>query len=215
MFLGDVEIAKAFLGTDLVFQKGGVPPTPPTPSRLPDGYTEVEYIENTTNAWIATGVSGNLKWSLKARSNGILTQTQALVGKGTSSIIWFGVYLSTSVWGCGSTQVSNTSAFSDTTMDVVFNGKVVTATIGSDGCTRTFSSSNSSAYTLFNVGSSKQYPFIGRLYGDAVALNGSTEVFRGVPCIDPNNVVGLYDLISNTFKSSGNSSTFVAGPAIS
>lgn len=28
MFLGDVEIAKAFLGTDLVFQKGGVPPTP-------------------------------------------------------------------------------------------------------------------------------------------------------------------------------------------
>lgn len=34
MFLGDVEIAKAFLGTDLVFQKGGVVPPTPDPGDI-------------------------------------------------------------------------------------------------------------------------------------------------------------------------------------
>lgn len=35
-----------------------------------------------------------------------------------------------------------------------------------------------------------------------------------VPCIDPNNVVGLYDLVNNVFYSSPNGSAFVAGPTV-
>jgi len=35
-----------------------------------------------------------------------------------------------------------------------------------------------------------------------------------IPCIDPNNVVGLYDLVNDVFYSSPNGAAFIAGPEI-
>jgi hypothetical protein len=35
-----------------------------------------------------------------------------------------------------------------------------------------------------------------------------------IPCIDPNNVVGLYDLVNDVFYSSPNGAAFIAGPKI-
>lgn len=35
-----------------------------------------------------------------------------------------------------------------------------------------------------------------------------------IPCIDPNNVVGLYDTVNNVFYSSPNGAAFVAGPVV-
>lgn len=36
--------------------------------------------------------------------------------------------------------------------------------------------------------------------------------WNGIPCIDPNNVVGMYDTVNGQFHSSPNGTAFVAGP---
>ena len=35
-----------------------------------------------------------------------------------------------------------------------------------------------------------------------------------VPCKDSNNVVGMYDVVNNTFYTSPNGAAFVAGPEV-
>lgn len=54
MYLGDVGIAKAYLGNDLVFQNGGSP-TPPAP--IYDA--EVEYLQSSGTEYIDTGINAD------------------------------------------------------------------------------------------------------------------------------------------------------------
>lgn len=53
----------------------------------------------------------------------------------------------------------------------------------------------------------------GRVYSLKLYIVGSL-VRDMVPCKNPNNVVGLYDLVSEAFFGSANASTFTAGPTI-
>ena len=52
-----------------------------------------------------------------------------------------------------------------------------------------------------------------RLYYFKLFVEG-TLVRDMIPCIDPNNVVGLYDTVNNVFYSSPNGAAFVAGPTV-
>lgn len=216
MPLGEVEIAKAYLGSDLVFQKGGV--TPPTPSRLPDGYTEVKYIENTTTARINTGISGISQWTLVAQLITPSSGNSVLIGRGTGGghfLTSMGAY--SNWWGAGGGegQYVQVDALIKTTIELNFSSqKVISGTINGGTFTRTASTNSSTNYFLFNATSNSSYPFKGRLYGDVVCIKSGNEVFRGVPCVNPNGVAGLYDLIGNSFKGSSNTATFTAGPAI-
>lgn len=218
MFLGSVEIGKAYLGADLVFQKGGTPPTPPTPSRLPEGYTEVEYIENTSTARINTGISGNSTWTLVAKLVTADSTTPVLFGRDTGGGHYFGSIPSVShKWGVGgsSGQYVSTSALVKTTIVItVTSNKNFSGTINGETFARQASTNKSANFFLFNASTGANYPFLGRLYGDAVCVKSGVEVFRGVPCTNPNGVAGLYDLVGNSFKGSSNSATFTAGPAI-
>ena len=213
MKLGSVGIAKAYLGSTLVFQNGSGPT--PTPGRLPSGYTELEYISNGSNAWIDTGISGVAAWTVSAKIDASRSASQVIIGRGTSTPIWFGAYTNKTVWGMGSSQNSSTSALNKTTSVVSFSGKTASAVVGTnDSCSRTFSANGTGNYTLFNVGTNKAYPFVGNLYGDVICVQNNVETFHGVPCTDPNNVAGLYDLISDTFFGSANATPLTAGPAI-
>lgn len=49
-------------------------------------------------------------------------------------------------------------------------------------------------------------------YGRLIDVNFGSSVAHFIPCKDPNNVVGMYDIINNVFKSSGTSTPFTAGP---
>lgn len=53
----------------------------------------------------------------------------------------------------------------------------------------------------------------GRLYSCQIYDNG-TLIRDFVPCINPNNVVGVYDIVNNVFYQSGNGNSFVAGPEV-
>lgn len=209
IFWGD-EIAKVYFGNDVVFEKNA--------SRLPAGYTEVSYIENTTTARINTGVSGICVWTMTAQLITTTTSSSVLIGRGTAGGHYFGALPSVSNnWSVGASSGQYTSISATIKSDIEVNfstAKKVTATVGVETATRTASSNSSSNYYLFNGTSSSSYPFKGRLYGDVICTNSSGVVFRGVPCIGPNNEVGLYDIINNVFKGSSNTAVFVAGPAI-
>lgn len=195
---------------------GGV--TPPTPSRLPDGYTEVEYIENTSTARINTGISGVSEWELLAILVTEGNATPVLFGRNASGGHFFGSIPAVDYqWGMGSTAGTyvSTSALVKTTISLrVTSNKIIAGTINGETFTRTASANSTNAFYLFNSSVNGEYPFKGRIYGDVVCRKNGNEVFRGVPCISPTNEVGLYDLINNTFKGSSNTATFVAGPVI-
>ena len=219
MPLGDVEITKAFLGDDLVFQKGGTPPEPPTPSRLPAGYTEVEYIENTTTAFINTGIIYPCTWTITAQANAVPATNQILVGSKTSAGHYVGA-ITNGYWGTttnASYYIAGYPNTARTQLTITINRKSVEFS-AEDSATKTHNATSNidTAIWLFAASktASSTYPFIGKVYGDVVGVKEGVEVFRGVPCTDPNGVAGLYDLVSEAFFGSANTATFAAGPAI-
>lgn len=50
-FLGDAEIYKAYLGSNLIWESSQPMPEPET-GVLPDGYTQVQYIQSTGTQYI-------------------------------------------------------------------------------------------------------------------------------------------------------------------
>lgn len=219
MFLGPVEIDKAYLGADLVFQKGGTPPEPPTPSRLPTGYTEVEYIENTTTAYINTGIIYPCTWTITAQANAVPATNQILVGSKTSGGHYVGA-ITNGYWGTStdaSYYIADYPNTAKTQLIITINRMSVEFSAeGSVTKTHNATSNIDTEIWLFAASktASSNYPFIGKVYGDVVGVKNSEEVFRGVPCTNSNNVAGLYDLVSETFFGSSNTATFTAGPAI-
>ena len=185
-------------------------------NRLPSGYTEVLYIENETTARINTGISGISEWTLTAELITDPKTSGVLLARGTAGGHYFSSIPSASNnWGVGSSsgEYVAISAFTKESISINFSSStVISGTIDGNTFSRTAESSSSSSIYLFNATSSSAYPFKGRIYGDVVCIKDNAEVFRGVPCTDPNGVAGLYDLIGQSFKGSTNSETFKAGP---
>lgn len=209
MPIGDVEIAKAYFGDTLVFQKKAA-------SRLPAGYTEVEYISNPSTAYIRTALYGdNTSWTLTAqRTSG--SSNAILIGRRTSSGQWFGG-LSNGRWGSNTASGAYVAINSTVKSSIAlsFGTTNISGTVDGSSFSRNGSASSSGSsyrYSLFSYGGN--YPFVGSIFGDVVGVRNNAEIFHGVCCTDPNGVAGLYDLVSETFYDSYNDVALVAGPAI-
>ena len=196
---------------------GGGSPTPPTPGRLPSGYTEVEYIQNTTTAYIDTGIVPTCTWKIKAVANEQPSSVGIVLGTKTSSGHWVGA-TTNGYWGTGNTNyIAGYGNTNESELTVVVNGNSVVFSVG------TASTKNASASSTINTSvwlfaasptSTNTFPFLGKMIGDVVATRSGVEIFHGVCCISPNNEVGLYDLISSSFFGSSSEGTFTAGPTV-
>lgn len=91
LYLGETKIKRAYLGESLVFEGS-------KPSRLPEGYTEVEYIESSGTQYIDTGVKpsdslifyvdfyiGSLKYMTPCLFGCLLNQVHTTFNIGRSS----------------------------------------------------------------------------------------------------------------------------------
>lgn len=214
IYLGSNSIGKAYLGSNLVFQSGGV-----TPGRLPSGYTEIEYIENPSTARIDTGISGVSSWSFTAQLTGTISGNACVFGSSTTGGHFFAVIYSQSLkWGLGASagQYSSVVATTKTNIEVdVVSYRQMDVRIGSESITRTGTTDTTGNLLLFAAGTSGDYTFPGRFYGDVVGTKNGAEVFHGVPCTNPNNVAGLYDLVSSSFFPSSSNVSFLAGLPLS
>lgn len=207
MPLGEVEIAKAYLGDTLVFSSED-----PVP-RLPYGYTEVKSITNSTNAIVDTGINGASTWKFTAQA-AQNPSTGILVGHSSASGSWFGS-ISTGAWGAGSASGAFValSSTSKSKIEASFDSSGVQGTVANLPFARQVQNEMSDNFLLFGdlLGN---YPFRGTIFGDVVAMVSGNEVFRGVCCKNSNNVAGLYDLISDSFITSENSTALIAGAEI-
>ena len=186
-------------------------------SRLPEGYTEVQYIQSTGTQWINTGFKPNQntraaltvdakpstagEWLFGAR-NGNTDRTFGLLS--FNSRYRSDYNNSTDEY---STVTPSGKFEVDKDKNVTkFNGTVgVTAKFGSFQCTYPmFLFANNNAGTAAGFGSFKLY--VCKLFDNGNLIRDF------VPCIDPTGAVGLYDLVDGKFYGNAGTGVFLAGP---
>lgn len=187
--------------------------------RLPNGYTEVQYIQSTGTQWIDTGFKPNQNIRVKMDCNVIRFNSTdmflfgARIASGNTA---FGIAAdddNTQWWTFfGNGQVNpHGTCIGKHTID--FNKN----TLSLDGNTFPFDSTSfQSAYNLLlfasitngNVDSQRGQMSV---YSCQIYDNGNL-IRDFIPCIDPTGVVGLYDLVDGKFYGNAGTGIFFAGP---
>ena len=205
--------------------------------RLPDGYTEVEYItsENTSSNVSGPYIDTNL---IPNQNTRVVLDYQPIVngqynrrifGSGEYNTVGY-VYNMESYVGQSSCyyyyKYGNNSSWYTTnvhpdlnrhTVDFNNNGRILfdgtsIATLESTTFTCTF---NLGLFrSIFNNYTSMPINFLGRVYSCQVYDN-STLIRDLVPCINQNNAAGMYDMVNDVFYTTANASyQFEAGPEV-
>ena len=191
-------------------------------SVLPSGYTQLEYIQSSGTQYINTGIVPSsaliVEITFACESNGIAEN--AIFGSAWSvSGYFFMVYsgINGFRWhSCGGYADAVVSDVTAKHIAICQKGKLTL-----DGMEYTFSASGSdstNAVRLFGVTSNAGYAGaangIYKLYRCKMH-NGNTVYRDFIPCKNASGVVGLLDIINNTFYTNAGTGTFTAGPEIS
>lgn len=203
-----------------------------TPSRLPEGYTEVEYIQSDGNQGIQTGEkpTANIKITID-----VVPQENT---SPSVEYMYFSNYIPSSSgtryyfvaqWGRNGTQISNGSTGSAATFKTISSNTTerrivietdyqakIAAIIGEAQVTLTDIATNTlmrNIILLNNSSFSTTNGLKAKLYSCQIE-KGGTLTRNFVPCIDPNGAVGMYDLVGAQFYANAGTGTFIAGPAV-
>ena len=191
---------------------------------LPEGYTQLDYIESTGTQYIDTGYKPtNLtEIEISFYLNGVAVETSS-----SQQLCLFGCYDNNNWWLLGNYKVAD-----DMFGEFIWAGGKASANLlgyskqkisfingiytDSSGNTKTvnISTSKTSQQNLYIMarnknGNAEQY-FNGKIY--TFKMWESNVLIRNyIPCKNANNEIGLYDLITNTFYGNSGTGTFVAG----
>ena len=190
-------------------------------SKLPSGYTELEYIESSGKQWINTGFNPKSTTRVKMSAEFLGgTKTSALFGarsasSGTDSKSFTFLIVSqkprSDYFGSSKSGAQTVSA---SQVEIDWNKNV--CTIDSDTITHTATSaaSNQALYIFaVNTAGSATLPASMQLYSCAIYDNG-TLIRDFVPCKNSSGTVGLYDLVGAKFYANAGNGTFTAGPEV-
>ena len=200
--------------------------------RLPRGYTEVEYIESTQTGGQYIDLNIKLYETLNVwydiaikfiiYGQGLNNNTNAAIFacQNPNSSPYPGTFIRKSgnnnnVTGryIGGNAKDNTLGQYNTLLELPVQtapNKNVTS-LNNSGLTHNYGTSLFCVFGDTN-NTAKDFTY-GRLYYFKLFVE-NTLVRDMVPCIDPNNIVGLYDLANNVFYSSPNGAQFVAGSEV-
>lgn len=227
LYLGGQKIQKAHLGGSLVLG------TEKKPSRLPEGYTEVEYVQSDGASWFDLGVKPSktmtIEMDVEPLVAGAASPTKHFAisylrqGSGTSTVN----YYFDMDWGANGAMgrmggytgtksaVSVVNDNSPRRMYLSLNS--INKSFGegsrfvSAGENNTFSASMPNIKIL---GNSTANGLKAKLYTLTRFDGNSTLRNNLVPCINPSGVVGLYDLVGAKFYGNAGTGTLTAGPAV-
>ena len=199
---------------------------------LPSGYTQLEYIENTSNAYIDTGIVPNRDFGIEMDCY-ILTEisTSATSAKlfGSSTFnngAWGGIVIATyptkhggqsswsvNVWESFDPKLK---AYERITLKCINN--VYTAPDGTITYINYKNDNNiyGTCYLFFihsDRGISASSLSQLRVYNTKI-YERYNVVRNFISCKNPQNVVGMYDTVNDVFYSSPNGTAFVAGPEV-
>ncbi len=197
-------------------------------SKLPAGYTEVEYLQSDGNQYIDTGIVTNT-------NDSILIKT-SIIPLSTSSIqFYFGTRISDNRFGLANYPLGyfdyayyadrNTSVVLkvDTNYDIEWVANNDERSVTINGTKKDFTSDTSANLINNNFRLwlfSRNY---NNIFGQgAVCRMGITEVIIGgnlvgnfIPCRrNSDGKVGMYDLVTGEFKSSMTNTDFIAGDEV-
>ena len=184
-------------------------------SRLPAGYTEVEYVENTNRAYINSNFTPNQDTRIVCDMQ-LVTQNSygRLFGAGHwdesdgLNLNYEGGYLRISWFGKTTWTIFNNvpTNFNRHIYDLNKNNLYVDESlIGSNTYTTKTASNNLGLFCF--IGKTGNPPtdsaeyFLGKLYSCQIYDNG-TLVRNLVPCTNSSNVAGVYDIVNDAFYSS-------------
>ena len=187
-------------------------------ARLPDGYTELTYIQSSGTQYIDT--------IFKPNQNTRIVADMKLEDK-TSTSVLFGARASVSSlryeFLCNSGlfySPYNTSAGSTmtATLDKIIIDKNKNVTSVNNNTFSTFSTStfqcnwNLYLFAVNNNGAATLQAHA-KLYSCKIYDN-DTLIRNFIPCKNPSGVIGLYDTVNSQFYSNAGTGTFIAGPEI-
>lgn len=188
---------------------------------LPDGYTQLEYIQSNGGAhYIDTGFKPN-------QNTGIIAKFQLLSSTGNQTPIFsrtsrnvasFGVFLdSNSRWTAdyGTLRYTNNSIGAQTLINLNFDKNVVK--FNNDSYTfdaQTFQGSSNLTIFGMNTGGTVANNARMNFYSCEIYDNG-TLIRSFIPCKNPSGTIGLYDIVNSKFYTNvGSGGTFTAGPEV-
>jgi hypothetical protein len=197
-------------------------------SLLPSGYTQLEYIENTSNAYIDTLYAppslSNLVIKVKVYINNAdelndLVSNQIdnyndyafILGRSVNSklFLYYGNIIKSNSVQSYPLEIEFGFVNSNGKYNVYF--KENSDTIQALGTNFILSPLKIILFTRIQEGG--KMPLKGRMYYCTIETNGES-VRNFIPCKNPQNVVGMYDLVEGKFYSSSNGTAFVAGPKV-
>ena len=231
-YFADDNIVKVYRNEDVIYQKIASGSTPPSPSGLPSGYTEVEYVENTGTTYINTSFKPNQDTRIVAEMQTVTsTSGGRFIGAGgfdganaiqfdyetgalgTLHISWGGKAGWTNYSSCLGDYAKHTY---DWDKNYFYRDK---------GTSSQFSASTS--YTSYQctddlgiftryqngAGGGSNECLKGKMYSFKIYDNG-TLVRDLIPCTrDSDNKVGAYDIVNDVFYVPNNGN-LVAGPIV-
>lgn len=188
---------------------------------LPDGYTQLEYIQSNGGAhYIDTGFKPN-------QNTGIIAKFQLLSSTGNQTPIFsrtsrnvasFGVFIdSNSRWTAdyGTLRYTNRSIGAQTLINLNFDKNVVK--LNNDSYTfdaQTFQGSSNLTIFGMNTGGTVANNARMNFYSCEIYDNG-TLIRSFIPCKNPSGTIGLYDIVNSKFYTNvGSGGTFTAGPEV-
>lgn len=195
---------------------------------LPEGYTQVEYIESNGTQYIDTSVyiSTGYKVRVKAYATSVPTSI-AFFGctttadpnnahKGIFRII--GASINRCAWGNGSGSIVGSLTGNDsanTWYDMVCDNGVWTIndTLFATCPESSFTSEYSMWLFARNTGGIVRLPASCRISVCQIWDNNGQMIRNLVPCKNASNVVGMYDLVNGVFYQNAGTGDFVAGDA--
>lgn len=173
-------------------------------SRLPDAYTEVQYIQSTGTQYIDSGLTMN---KADSYTYSILAQFSNDAYGGANGYMQF---------------MSGIASESKATIKVVYDGETHVERVYVDD-TQKSQTDWTSTYNGVNVkigilkmgdqnnGWFSGTPQIGKIFALTIS-NGGNLIRDFVPCIDPTGSVGLYDAVEGKFYGNAGTGVFLAGP---
>lgn len=196
------------------------PEEPPEPvGPLPDGYTELEYIQSSGEQYIDTGVSPNqdTRITMTAMLTEAPSEFAAFFGArtGGNSQFWLFWNENSNIfqgrYGTATIDIS-VSAQQECVCDFNKNNLSINGTSGYAGAA-TFQSSYSAYLCGVNSSGALQYPASIRIYSCEI-YNDGTLVRTFVPVKNEAGAVGLYDTTGKSFYANAGSGSFTAGPEV-
>ena len=181
-------------------------------TQLPDGYTELQYLESSGTQWIDTGIKPDQTYALKIKFQ---TEQSSSGGIAVSDANWqsngFGIWCNAAAFGNGTMQTTEWHGTTPIEIELSQQGLFVNGNLTWTPDTATFTVPANMTLFALNRNGSIAEKLTGKIYF-AQLLKAGKPVRNFIPCTNPSGIPGMYDAVEDKFYGNAGTGVFLAGP---